>query len=192
MKFKTFQTTLFFLFVLAILAPGFSAQEKEADSKTETQVEVLKENEGLPFMQKKTTPALKQTSSGGYLLKTLGATFLILGLIFFGAWGLKKLGLGNFKTNDDDSAPDLTILSSVSPGSGRTLSVVRFGERTLLVGSTAQSFTLLADESDENPPFEGNPRSVAEMLAEDNASFDDELKQAEQRFSWAQNQGGQI
>jgi len=192
MKYKTLQMSLFLLFVLVIFMPGVCAQEKKTEPKIATQSEVMKENDGLPFMQKRETPALKRTSSGSFLLKTLGATFLIIGLIFFGAWGLKKLGLGNFKSSGEHDAPDLTILSSVSPGSGRTLSVVRFGERTLLVGSTAQSFTLLADESVENHSLENNPRSVAEMLAEDNISFDEELEKAEQRFGWMKNHGGQI
>ena len=109
---------------------------------------------------------------------------LIVGLIFFGAWGLKKLGFGNSKAKSVEDAPDLDdSYHSVSLGSGRTISTVRFGERILLVGSTAQSFTLLADESDKETSGNSKPRSVAEMLAEENDSFEDEFARAETNLS---------
>ena len=104
------------------------------------------------------------------MLKTLGTLLFVVGLIFFGAWGAKKLGFGNAKTNVAEDA-QLTILSSVNLGNGRTISTVRFGDRVLVVGSTPQSFTLLAEEEASGAAaakisFE-NSRSVAEMLAEE-------------------------
>jgi flagellar biogenesis protein FliO len=63
-------------------------------------------------------------------------------------------------------------LSSVTLGANRTLSVVRFGEKTLLVGSTAQSIALLATEdSAGGRTDQAVPRSVAEMLADDDEDF---------------------
>ena len=84
-------------------------------------------------------------------------------------------------------------MSSVSVASGQTLSVVRFGERILLVGSTAQSFTLLADEfGEEESLIENKPKSVSDLLAEENASFGKELNRAQSRqSSWNEN-GGKI
>jgi flagellar biogenesis protein FliO len=81
-------------------------------------------------------------------------------------------------------------MSSVSLGDKRSLAVVRFGSRVLLVGSTPQSVTLIAeqasegeaagrtDEADDGPPF----RSVADFLADENRPpFADELARAAER-----------
>nr|MDQ3820021.1 flagellar biosynthetic protein FliO [Acidobacteriota bacterium] len=58
--------------------------------------------------------------------------------------------------------------------------VVRFGERNLLIGTTAQSVRLLAEEDmlgvEARTPA---PRSVADLLRADEAvDFEEELKQA--------------
>ncbi len=162
-----------------------STEEPSAQKKTEP----MREGERLTFMQKDKVMARSQPESGSLLLKTLGAMFLIVGLVFFGAWSLKKLGFGNNSASATDSSPELVILSNVSPKNGQTISVVKFGERTLLVGSTAQSFTLLAEEQmttqEEFEPndFTSQPRSVAELLAEENISFDLELEKATKKLN---------
>jgi flagellar biogenesis protein FliO len=82
-------------------------------------------------------------------------------------------------------------LTSVSLGNGRTISTVRFGERILLVGSTAQNFTLLAEEALK--PAETSllqTRSVAELLDEEVADFDAEFERAEARLDLTD--GGRI
>jgi flagellar biogenesis protein FliO len=58
------------------------------------------------------------------------------------------------------------VLTTVAIGDRRSLTVVRFGERTLLLGSTAQSVTLLASDDDDLPalPEALAPRSVADAL----------------------------
>ena len=185
------------LIFFAAFSAGFAqetATQNQVQNQTEQRqsAETFGENDRLPFMQTTDSPANNEPSSGGLLIKTLGAMFLIVGLIFFGAWGLKKLGFGNFKTAAAEDAPDLTILTSISLGSGRTISTVRFGDRTLLVGSTAQSFTLLAEDAENEFLSETDkPRSVAEMLAaESEISFADELAEAEMNLSdWTVNGG---
>ncbi len=63
----------------------------------------------------------------------------------------------------------MNVITTISIGDRRSLTVVRFGERTLLVGSTPQSFTLLAsDDCESLLPFsfeESSPRSVADVLS---------------------------
>jgi flagellar biogenesis protein FliO len=142
------------------------------------QNEVTAENDHLPFMQQEQGAAPQEPTSGGLLIKTLGSMLLIVGLIFFGAWGAKKLGFGGAKAQALADAPDLAILSSVSLGNSRTISTVRFGDRVLVIGSTPQSFTLLAEENAVEKISIGNSRSVAEMLAEENLTFDDEFERA--------------
>jgi flagellar biosynthetic protein FliO len=138
--------------------------------------EPTRPDDRLPFMQKEqTATAPAEPSTGGLLIKSFGAMILIIGLIFFGAWGLKKFGFGKFKTNESADSPALSIVSTLSVGTNCNLSIIQFGQRTLLVGSTPQSFTLLADEMNEAEFSAMNSRSVAEMLAEE-TSFAEELE----------------
>ena len=93
------------------------------------------------------------------------------------AWAMKRFGGARFGKAVED-APNLSVLNSVALGDKRSVTVIRFGERTLLIGSTAQSITLLA-EADNEPVFSDLP-SVAEMLGETEAiTFADELSAAE-------------
>ena len=194
MKLSLFKNLIACVLLLTAFAPAFFAQDaSENQEEVKQNTQTLGENERLPFMRTEDSAANSEPGSGGLLIRTLGAMLLIVGLIFFGAWGLKKLGFGNLKSNSAENAPDLTILSSVSMGSGRTISTVRFGERILLVGSTAQSFTLLADDTEDEPVSKIQPRSVAEMLAEESENdFASELAQAEMNFDVWNKKGEQI
>jgi flagellar biogenesis protein FliO len=151
--------------------------------------EIMGEDDRLPFMQNQETQAAQEPGSGGLLLKTLGAMMLVVGLIFGGAWGAKKLGFGNFNAKNAADEMNLAILTSVSLGSGRTISTVRFGERVLLVGSTAQNFTLLAEESKPDAVSQVQTRSVAELLDEEDIAFETEFAKAEARLNF--ENGGQ-
>jgi flagellar biosynthetic protein FliO len=127
-------------------------------------------------------------SAAGLLLRTLGALLLIIGLIVAAAGGLRRVGGARFGAPRAD-APELAVLATVALGDRRALAVVRFGQRTLLLGSTAQQITLLATEDSDAqasaPPF----RSVAEMLREDQTpSFDQALERAQQRFAAANSE----
>ncbi len=136
-------------------------------------------DEKLPFMQQaEESRDPGSVSTGGLIFKTVGAMLIVIGIIFFGAWGLKKFGFGGLRSGANADAPELSIVSSVTVGNGRTISSVKFGNRILLVGSTPQSFTLLADGADEEPLITANPRSVAELLAAED-SFEDELARAD-------------
>lgn len=207
MKLRIFPT-IFILFLALVFGfiSNISAQENANQSQPTTQEtvnqtqpatqnsEIMGEDDRLPFMQNERAAETAEPSSGGLLLKTLGSMCLIVGLLFFGAWGMKKYGLFGAKTAVTEDAPNLRIMSSVSVANGQTISVVRFGERVLLVGSTAQSFTLLADEyGEESPEPEKKPKSVSDLLAEENASFGKELNYAQSRLdSGYENSGGQI
>jgi flagellar biogenesis protein FliO len=195
MKFQLYKSSLILLIVLAAF-PVFSfaqiKDESKPDEKLAQQSEPLGEDERIPFMQKSETTISSEPSSGGLMLRTLGAMVLIVGLIFAGAWGLRKLGFGNTKSDADDSF-DMAVLSTVSLGSGRTISTLRFGERILLVGSTPQSFTLLADETDNRSQVNVKPMSVAEMLAEDpETSFTEAFRKAEKNLESWNSEGEQV
>ncbi len=189
MKLRILPTILILLFALFGTISNTFAQETTVQPDQPQNVEIMGENDRLPFMQNEQTAANPEPTSGGLLLKTFGAMFLIVGLLFFGAWGARKYGLFGAKSVASENAPDLQIMSSVSVANGQIISAVRFGERVLLVGSTAQSFTLLAEEFEaEENLIDKQPKSVSDLLAEENASFGRELNQAQNRLnSWNEN-----
>jgi flagellar biogenesis protein FliO len=163
------------LLCLLLAAPSLADGSTEPEAPQTTTVD----SDRLPFMQQEQAPAYQEPSSGSLVLKTLGSLLVIVGLIFVGAWGAKKLGLGGVRSGDASGKADLAMLSSISLGSGRTIATVQFGSRLLLVGSTAHSFTLLAEENRDAGASLHSGRSVAEMLAEETASFDSEFKLAQ-------------
>lgn len=175
------------LFVFA-LTPAFAASGQDQKPATNPAVqgpaaEPLGEDEPIPFMRSEQMAASAEPSSTGLLLKTFASMIFIIGLIFVGAWGAKKLGYGNGKNPGTDDGTQLSVVTSVSLGNGRTVSAIKFGSRILLVGSTPQSFTLLAEEDGDLPVNQVSPRSVAELLAENKSDFTTELKTAESRLN---------
>lgn len=162
--------------MLAAPASSYAAEQKAAPTPP-VAAEPLGENEPIPFMRTEQGQAVEEPGSGSLLLKTLGSMIFIVGLIFVGAWGAKKLGFAPNKAAGPGSE-HLAVLQSVSLGNGRTISAVQFGRRTLIIGSTPQSFTLLAEENGESAAVPEKPRSVAELLAEDGPSFEAVLDKA--------------
>jgi flagellar biosynthetic protein FliO len=133
--------------------------------------------ERLPFMAGNESDSHEQAPSAtGLLLRTLGALLLIVGLIVAAAWGMRRFGGARFGA-PTENAPPLVVLNSLSLGERRSLTIVRFGDRTLLLGSTAHTVTLLAEADADEPAPE--PRSVAEILNDDQpAVFSHELMNA--------------
>ncbi len=170
------------LLVVSFCCPMTMAQNQTSANRP---AETLGEDERLPFMAHDESAA-PEPSTSGLMFRTLGALLLIGGFIFGGAWILKKFGGANFSKSPEN--PDLAVVSSVSVGANRTLSVVRFGDQTLLVGSTAQNFTLLATENRfASHQFDAPTRSVAELLAggnfaEEEMLFSDKFDNALAKF----------
>lgn len=175
----------------ASLALVFAQENVANAAPNQSETQVLGENERIPFMQAEEATRQQDATSGSIIVRTLGALILIVGLVFFGAWGMKKLGFGVSSAKSLSDAPDLSVLSSVSLGSGRTISTVKFGEKVLLVGSTAQAFTLLAEDwkADDGEDFGANPRSVAELLADENFDFETEFSKAQNRLQITEEKG---
>lgn len=137
--------------------------------------EPMGENDRLDFMLAEEVERPQEPSSSGLVIKSVGALALIIALLFVGTWSLRKLGFGGKKPTAGADQVNLAIVSSIAMGGGRTLSTIQFGDRILLVGATAQSFTLLAEELPFENDFTENPRSVADLLAGDDRSFEEEL-----------------
>lgn len=173
----------------AATEPAQSAPAAQASSPVQTispadaQLPPMSETDRLPFMQDEQSPASADApGSFGLLMRTVGALLLIVGLIFGAGWGLRRFGGTRFGAAQPD-APPLAVLSTVSLGERRSLAVVKFGERTLLLGSTAQAITLIAEEEAEDHAASA-VRSVASMLRQHSAddAFAHELKGAEERL----------
>lgn len=178
----------------------FSGSSMQAQTTTSSPAPVSaqtpepQDDDHLPFMKsdQRHGPGLTEAeppSVAGLLARTFGALLVIIGLIVAGTWGLRRFGRTSFGNAAAD-APALAVLSSVSLGDRRTLSVVRFGDATLLVGSTPQGITLLATEKNDDPepvPAAHIPTrvSVADLLEREEGaesrSFARELSQAQQR-----------
>jgi flagellar biogenesis protein FliO len=174
---------LILVFSFAVFASSSMAQSANAQPQTGPSPEAMNENDRIPFMQTEPTAEAPESSSGTLLIKTLGSLLLIVGLIFAGSWGVRKLGLGGRLANTSDGDVELTVLSTVSLGSGRTISTVRFGERVLVIGSTPQAVTLLAEDAKSFDPGRQHSRSVAEMLATNELSFENQFENARFRVN---------
>lgn len=201
MKFMCARLILSCLCVLvcAALPPSFSAQTPEsgpaATDAAPQPARAPEESDRLPFMaQESDAGAGSAPSVGGLVVRALGALLLIVGLIVATGFGLRKFGMG--RTAAAGSREQLAVLSTVTLGDRRSLSVVSFNGRTLLVGSTPHSFTLLAsesledsddtalsDSSDSDAAEPSTRRSVAEMLRGDDGerNFEEEFASALRR-----------
>lgn len=175
---------------MLVLVPSIFSQAPKQTPANEPAPPIMTEDDRLSFMQNEDVPAPQEPSSSGLILKSIGALLLVIGLLFFGTWTLKKLGVGGSKSKSGEEW-SLTVLSTLSMGSGRTISTIQFGERILLVGATPQNFTLLAEEQPFNErAFSSSPRSVADLLEDEEPSFDDEFEMANRKLSMWQTRGG--
>jgi flagellar biosynthetic protein FliO len=124
--------------------------------------------ERLPFkLNDRAELASEAPSAGGMLLRTFGVLLLIVGFIAAAGWGLRYFGFINFGKQHSEAA-GLKVLDTVPLGERRTLTLVQFGERTLLIGSTPQGLTLLAEQTDDaaEAPDNYRPpvRTVTDLL----------------------------
>ena len=206
MKFQIPIKILLALLIFAAVAADSGAQTESpapAPAAEQPMAPVMAEDDRLPFMQAEQKTEMQEPGSGGLILRTLASMVLIVGLIFLAAWGLKKYGFAGLRPDQNDRTPDLSIVSTVNLGNNRSISTIRFGDRLLLVGSTAQSFTLLAEDfeaskSSDAAPAARIPRSVAEMLASgepdfaEKNNFGEEFERARFRLDHLDEEGGKI
>lgn len=138
--------------------------------------EPMGEDDRLDFMRTEEVEQPQEPGSSGLIIKSVGALALVIALLFAGTWSLRKLGFGGKKPTVDAEQVNLAIVSSIPMGGGRTLSTIQFGDRILLVGATPQNISLLAEEIPFDSEFSRRPRSVADLLAGDDRSFEHELE----------------
>jgi flagellar biosynthetic protein FliO len=129
----------------------------------------------LDFMRESKPMAYEQPSMFGLILRTVGALMLVLGMIIGGGWALKRYGGSRFG-GQVEGGPALSVLSSVPLGDKRSLSIVKFGDHTLLIGSTPHQVSLLAE--DYNSSYLSTAKSVAEMLTISDEQYLEEPKRS--------------
>ncbi len=115
------------------------------------------------------------------LARALGALLVVLGLVGATAWVLKRYGLVRSSAT---SQLNFSILSSASLGEKRTLSVIRFGNQALLIGSTPASMTLLAQmalSELEPQPQATNSNTSAPIFARQLSQVYAELEASERK-----------
>ncbi len=99
----------------------------------------------------KVLPPLPAVDTGGTILTTLGYLCLLLGLIFFVYWLLKRLGFQGMGIRSGKGAPRL--LTRLMVGNRQSVAVVRYRDKDMVLGITEENITLLrefeADEEDE-------------------------------------------
>jgi flagellar biosynthetic protein FliO len=176
--------------VVAVAAEGETAQPAPAAQPVSTQPvsaspasqpdTSAQPDDRLPFMLKDEGGTTDQPGGFGMLARTVGALLLIIGLLVASMWCLRRIKGSRFGAATEDAR--LAVLSTVSIGDRRSLTVVRFGDRLLLLGSTQQSVTLLASD-DSEALSDGSeympPRSVAEVLGESEEANQAQTKQGQ-------------
>ena len=185
--------TLLLLFLLLLIAAhatraqAQTAQPGVANTNAAPTPErpPFEEGDPLPFTQQEARAERESgPSAAGLFARTLGALLIVVGLVVAAGWGVKRFGGARFGAPQAD-APALAVVASVALGERRSLAVVRFGGRDLLVGATAQSVTLLASEKVQGGETAAPAaRSVADMLKADEAEpFEAELARATQQLT---------
>ncbi|MEW6733447.1 MAG: flagellar biosynthetic protein FliO [Acidobacteriota bacterium] len=184
--------------IMAIaITVGFSLSPVAAQSTPEESVNgstsdqqatapVTESDDRLPFMSEDRLNTNHDQASGlAIVARTGGSLALIIGLLIVAMWCLKRYGGARFGTQSAD-AP-LSILTTIPIGDRRALTVVRFGGKTLLIGSTPTSINVLASNETESAAdttaLEPVNRSVAEVLLTGEADrFDEELTAAQTAY----------
>lgn len=125
-------------------------------------------NDSLPFMKEDPQNPTEQITGFGLFVRTIGALLIILGLLVSGTWLMRRSSAIGLNVSTDESS--LTVISTKNIGEKQSLSVVKFGNKTLLLGTTTQSINVLAmEDSIANEKFVDtteNTLSVKDLLSE--------------------------
>lgn len=179
-------------------APPTSTETKtepKAESKTEPKAaattamtDTKAETERLPFkLAERADNTPPPPSMAGLFLRTLGALLFLVGLIAAAGWALRYFGLINFGKAQLEAA-GLKVVNTLPLGERRSLMIVKFGERILLIGATPQGLSLLAEQTEELAApgnYEPEVQTVTDLLAaRHGARFEDEMAQATLSTPW--------
>jgi flagellar biosynthetic protein FliO len=143
------------------LAGGFQtiqARELHARATLLAQANV-DEDDSIPFMKRESEKSKIGSGDGHALGRTLGALLLVLGLLAFGVFLVKRFGPN--RSPVQNATVSVAVLKSVPLGERRSLLVVRFAGKNLLLGSTPHGISLLDSDDDLAPKDSAAPSSMA-------------------------------
>lgn len=108
-------------------------------------------------------PPLPLADTGHTVLITLGYLCLLLGIIFFAYWLMKKLGFHGMGVHAGKNAPQL--MSRLMLGNRQSVAVVRYREKDMVIGVTENNINLIREfEAEDSEPESGERRSFASLL----------------------------
>lgn len=113
-------------------------------------------------------------SWSGYI-QALGVMCLLLALLWFLVWALRRYGKFNFLPRPGALPRDSLMMEAQMPlGPRKGLMVVRFMDRRLLLGVTDHRISLLAEDfSHRQPPMDDEAQAAGRA---DNEQFEEELE----------------
>ncbi|SOB58612.1 Flagellar protein [Pseudodesulfovibrio profundus] len=109
------------------------------------------------------TMQLPAVDTGSTILVTLGYLCLLLGVIFFAYWLLKRLGFGGMGVHRGKGAPQL--LTRLMLGNRQSVAVIRYRDKDMVLGVTEDNITLLKEFEADDDDLEADTSSgFAAML----------------------------
>lgn len=108
-------------------------------------------------------PPLPIADSGHTVLITLGYLCLLLGIIFFAYWLMKRLGFHGMGVHAGKGAPQL--LSRLMLGNRQSVAVIRYQDKDMVIGVTENNINLIKEfEADDSVYDSGEKRTFASLL----------------------------
>jgi flagellar biosynthetic protein FliO len=122
----------------------------------------VEEDDTIPFMKREAERAKFASGDGFALGRALGALLLVLGLLAFGVFLVKRFGPN--RTPAQSAPVAVAVLKSVPLGDRRALLVVHFAGKNLLLGSTPHGISLLDSDDDLAPAAAPTSVAVGDLL----------------------------
>lgn len=106
---------------------------------------------------------LPVADTGHSILITFGYLCLLLGVIFFAYWLLKRLGFHGMGVHSGRGAPQL--LTRLMLGNRQSVAVVRYRDKDMVLGVTEEQISLLKEfDADDSGVEVASPKSFASLL----------------------------
>jgi len=110
-----------------------------------------------------TSMALPAVDTGSTVLMTLGYLCLLLAIIFFAYWLLRRLGFHGMGVRSSGDGPQL--LSRLMLGNRQSVAVVRYRDKDLVIGVTEDRVNLLKEfDADDREGEAPQPKTFASLL----------------------------
>jgi flagellar protein FliO/FliZ len=103
----------------------------------------------------------------GQVFSLIASFVLVIALLAATLWVLKRIGLSGLRAQ---SGKRIVIVDSVWLGNRQRVALIRVDEREILVGSSAQAITLLADLGSPEPKLGKPKEDIDEVIGQSSGS----------------------